>query len=219
MKKYGIYFLFLFLFLFCYIGFDLFISLVIKRDNHLETRIISEFDYDNLKREYDALLKKVSLDNVLEQDVIISKVILHDPYVFFDIVTIMKGQDENIEVGDIVYDEKGFIGEVTATNKHSSQVRLITNKNIQLSVRINDSYGILKRNGGYLIVENITSKEEIKKDDIVYTSIFSSIGLELPVAKVLEVFNNGIEQQLTIEALTDINQLNYVFVRKKNSYE
>lgn len=218
MKKYKTFVILFFVFLFLAVGFDLFLSLIIQKDNNLTTKVILESDYLNLKREYESLLEKINLENVLDEEYVVSKVILHDPYVFFDTVTVLKGKEENIEVGDIVYDENGFIGTISTVDDHHSTVKLVTNKDIQLSVRINNSYGILQRENEDMVVTSITSKEEIQQGDIVYTSSFSVVGLELPVGSVIEVESNGIEQKVKIQTTLDISNLNYVLIRKKNSH-
>ena len=132
-------------------------------------------------------------------------------------VAIVK-QNAPIEVGDIVYDEKGFIGTVSLVDEHHSTVKLVTNKDTQLSVRINNSYGILQREHEDLVVTSITSKEQIQEGDIVYTSSFSVVGLEIPVGTVTEVESNGIEQKVKVKPTTDISNLNYVLIRKKNTH-
>lgn len=218
MKKHQSFIILFFVFLFLAVGFDLFLSFAIKKDNNLTTKIILESDYENLKREYEGLLEKVNMENTVEEEYVVSKVILHDPYVFFDEITILKGKEENIEVGDIVYDEEGFIGTVSLVDKHHSTVKLVTNKDTQLSVRINNSYGILQRENDAVAVTSITSKEPIQKGDMVYTSSFSVIGLELPVGTVTEVESNGIEQKVKVQTAVDIPNLNYVLIRKKNSH-
>ena len=218
MKKHKSFIILFFVFLFSSFGFDLFLSFVIKKDNNLTTKVILESDYLNLKREYESLLEKVNIENILEGEYVVSKVIFHDPYVFFDTITVLKGKKDNIEVGDIVYDEKGFIGTVSLVDEHHSTVKLVTNKDTQLSVRINNSYGILQREHEDLVVTSITSKEQIQEGDIVYTSSFSVVGLEIPVGTVTEVESNGIEQKVKVKPTTDIFNLNYVLIRKKNTH-
>ena len=89
MKKHKSFIILFFVFLFSSFGFDLFLSFIIKKDNNLTTKVILESDYLNLKREYESLLEKVNIENTLEGEYVVSKVILHDPYVFFDTITIL----------------------------------------------------------------------------------------------------------------------------------
>ena len=90
MKKNKSFIILFFVFLFSSFGFDLFLSFVIKKDNNLTTKVILESDYLNLKQEYESLLEKVNIENILEGEYVVSKVILHDPYVFFDTITVLK---------------------------------------------------------------------------------------------------------------------------------
>jgi len=219
MKRKIIYLLCFFFLLFLPVGKDLLCSYFIQKDFNLENKIITETDYENLKNDYNELLEKMNLWTPLEENTITSKVILHDPYTFFDKITILKGKMDGIEVNDIVMDETSYIGKVKKVNEHSSEVELFTNSNIKLSVRILNSYGILEKEGLDLVVKNITSKEEIKEGEIVYTSKFSDIPLEIPLAKVKKINKTSIEQKLVIEPLIKIEKLNYVLIKKGNSYD
>ena len=66
MKKHQSFIILFFAFLFLAVGFDLFLSFAIKKDNNLTTKIILESDYENLKREYEGLLAKVNMENTVE---------------------------------------------------------------------------------------------------------------------------------------------------------
>jgi len=219
MKK-GIWcFLLFLLLLFSIYGSELLYSYWIKKENNLEENILIKEEYDTLKKEYDELLNFYELweENKIEGTV--SKVILRDPYTFFDKITILKGSEEGINAGDVVLNEKGFIGEVIRTGHHFSEVELFTSRNSKLSVKIKNSYGILSKEQDELIVKNITSKEEIQNGDLVTTSNFSDLPPDIPIGIVEEVKASSIEQTLKIKPLISLNEINYVIIRKKVTYE
>lgn len=217
-ERISLFILFLILSVF-FFGKEIFYNYLLKRDEVLETKVILESDYENLKKEYDMLLEKVDLFDLSPQDTILSKVILKDPYYFFDTITILKGSEDDVEEGDIVYNEIGYIGKVKKVNLHSSEVELLTNRDSLISVQIKNSYGILKNDGANLVVKNITSKEELKEGDVVRTSSYSKIGVEIPIAVVEKVEVNMVEQILIVKPLVLVEDLNYVLIRKKVTNE
>ncbi len=205
--------------LFVFVFKDVFCSYIIKKDFNLEKNIILDTDYQNLKQEYDELLKvnNLNLPFVVEGE--ISKVILHDPYIFFEEITILKGSKQGIKKDDVIVNELGYVGKVTNVLENTSQIKLLTSTNTLLSVKVKNSYGILKKEGEKLVISDIISKETIEKDTVVYTSSFTNVPGEIPVGKVTEVLSNNLEQKIVVEPFVDFNNLNYVVIRKSVSYE
>ncbi len=198
-------------------GSEIVYSYLLK-DNNLEEKTVLELDYNNLKTEYENLLRQNELWKE-RQDMVTSKVILRDVFYFFDEITILKGKNEGVNNGDIVYNESGFIGTIKNVKNHSSIVELLGNQNTKLSVKIQNSYGILQREGKKIIVKNITSKEEIKEGSLVVTSAFAGTIGDIPVATVQSIQNDGIEQILVVTPVVDFENLNYVMIGKKVSYD
>ena len=198
---------------------DFFYSIWIQKDFNLEKNIVLESDYQNLKREYEELLQTNNLKVSFLSDGIISKVILHDPCIFFEEITILKEKEEGIKEQDVILNEEGFVGTVSEVSSHSSQVSLLTNAQTKISVKVQNSYGILKTKEGNLFITDITSKEEIKKDAIVYTSSFTNIPGDIPIGKVTEVSTSSLNQEILVEPFVNFENLNYVVIKKGLSYE
>lgn len=219
MKKYTWYIILFFVFLMLFYGKDSLYSFLISRDDFLETTVVLESDYQKLKSEYDALVQANALWNTTTDEFITTKVVIRDPYVFMDEITILKGSEQGITIGDVVMNQDGYIGKIVTTEKNSSQVELLTNKNTELSVRIGNSYGILKRENEELLVSDIISKETIEEGMTVYTSNYTDIPGDIVVGVVSEVKKNALEQVLKVTPSVDFQNLNYVFVRKKVTYD
>ena len=219
MKKYTWYLVLFLVFLVFFYGKDYLYSFLLSRDDFLETTVVLESDYQKLKQEYDALSKANQLWDAHSNEFITTKVVLRDPYVFMDEITILKGSEQGIEIGDIVINENGYIGKIVSTEKNSSQVELLTNRDTELSVRIENSYGILKWENDTLIVSDITSKETIEEGMGVYTSSYTDIPGNIMVGVVNEVTEKGLGQILKITPSVDFQNLNYVFVRHKVVYD
>lgn len=219
MKKYFIYVtLFVILLLFFY-GKDFICSYLINKDYNLAKQIVLTEDYEKLKKDYEILLEKSELIDSFKNEGIVSKVIIHDPYVFFDEITILKGENAGVSEGDIVVNENGLVGQVTKVLNNSSEVKLITNSSISFSVKVQNSYGILKSHNNKLIIDNIISKEEIKEDSLVYTSNFTNVPGDILIGKVVSVTKNDLEQTLVVEPAVNLLNLNYVVVKKGVNYE
>lgn len=99
---------------------------------------------------------------------------------WYDIVTIDKGEYQNVKKGSSVINKDGFIGEVIKTSNNTSEIKLITSplfKN-KISVVVNGEYGItttydLKKN--VLLVDGITNIDKISNGDKVVTSGLTSL--------------------------------------------
>ena len=115
--------------------------------------------YEN---EYNKLQKlfNIPYDNY---NITYSKIIKRDIYDFFDVVTINKGKKDNINKGDVVVNDLGVIGVVSAVKNNFSEVNLLTNKKTSLSVKINDSYGILTSEDNKIIIKNIKLGKEFNE--------------------------------------------------------
>lgn len=219
MKKYSWYIILLLGFLLLFYTKDIIYSFLLTEDDFLETTVVLESDYQNLQNEYNALLESTSLWDPTSNELVTTKVVIRDPDVFMDEITILKGSAQDIEIGDVVINQDGYIGKIVTTEKNSSQVELLTNKNTQLSVKIGNSYGILKRENEDLIVSDITSKEPIEEGMTVTTSTYTEIPGDIVVGTVNEVITKGLEQELKITPSVNFYDLNYVFVRHKVTYD
>lgn len=218
MKKNIWYCVFFFLLLIGLFGSEVLYSFVINTDFNLEKSVVLSSEYLSLKKQYEELNSKVELF-LEDTDKVISKVVLRDPFFFFERFTLLKGKEEGIEIGDVVYNEEGYIGKVKSLKSHSCEVELLTNKNTKLSVRIHNSYGILEKENGDLVINHITSKEEFLEGDLVYTSSFDHQPGDILVAKVTKVIQNDLSQKLVVTPIVSFDHLNYVFIKKQVNYE
>ena len=165
------------------------------------------------QNEYEEMQKLLNIE-VLDYQAIYSKVILRDIYAFYDEITIGKGSYDGVSKGDLVVNEKGVIGLVKSVNNHTSIVELLTNSNIELSVKINQSYGILTSVDKEIIVKNVKLDDEIKVGDFVTTSGLTSVPGEILVGKVSEIKTDtlGLEYILEVDAVAYLQDISYVAV-------
>ena len=99
----------------------------------------------NLEQELEKMKESLEI-SLPKEEMKLTKVVYRDPYHFFDTITILKGKEEGILENAAVIDGQNLIGIIEEVNDHSSIVKLLTNQQTSISVKINDAYGILKTN-------------------------------------------------------------------------
>lgn len=176
---------------------------------------LTDFLYDTkleyYKKEYEDMQKLLQIKNT-DYNIIYSKIILRDIYQFYDEITIGKGTSDGVKEQDLVINELGVVGIIKKADQHSSVVSLLTNSGIELSVRINHSYGILSSEDHEIIVKNIKLDQEIKEGDQVYTSGLTSIPGDVLVGEVKEIRTDGLELEYVLDVASVVNMQNLSYV-------
>lgn len=143
-----------------------------------------------------------------------SKIILNNIYNLNNEITIYKGSLDNIKENMLVINEFGLVGVIIKTNNHSSIVKLLLDDNINISIKINNSYGILKSINKELWIEGINNQESIKKGDIVKTSDLSNFPENINIGEVEEVITDyyNIEKKIKVKPFVDFENLKYISI-------
>ena len=196
-------------------------TLFLSKDHLLgfisNTKDLQEFIYDT-KLEYykEEYTEMQSLLNIPESDyeVTYGKIILRDIYEFYDEITINVGTSSGIKVQDLVINELGVIGVIKEAHKNSSVVELLTNKDMELSVRVGSSYGILSSKDEKIIIKNIKLNETIKEGDTIYTSGLTSIPKDIKIGRIKSISKDNLELEyiLEVESLSRLEDINYVAI-------
>ena len=214
MKKMIWYYSLFFLFLFFLFGLEYMKRFLLHSDELLSESLIYEYDYLSLKKEYEELNNYLEWSNHEELPMITSKVVFKDPYHFYEEMTILKGEDASIRKGDMVVNEKGYVGRVKRVDRTSSLVELLYHPQTQMAVSVEGNYGILMIENHRVLVKKVTIKEPVNLGSIVTTSKYSKVPYEIPIGKVVEVSTGSNEQVLVVEPFVDFEALNYVSIRK-----
>lgn len=217
MKKYSLYLILFFTFLFLYFGIDLVYCYLIKKDSILSEEIVLKSDYNALNEKYTTLLNSHDLWEG-KSDFITSKVVSRDPY-NLDEITILKGSENGVKTGDTIINEYGLVGIVSNVKKHVSFVKTINHKDTNISVKVGELYGMLKKDDGKLIIEDIKTKDSDLVGAFVKTSGFTSVPEDILVGEVSSVIDNGLTISLVVIPSADLNNLNYCFIRSSVVYE
>lgn len=140
----------------------------------------------------------------------IVKVIYRDIYSFYDELVINKGK-ESIKVNDALINEDGLVGIVYKVDNNKSLVKLVSS-NYNISVKVNDTYGILSKG----IITMIDKYSDVKIGDKVYTSGLDDVIGGIYVGEVISVSldNDGLGKEVKIKYVNNDN-LNYVGILRK----
>mgnify|MGYP000540128707 FL=1 len=152
-------------------------------------------DY-NIKEDIGFILESEKINNIEfndDLDLQVSRVKYRNVYEYSDTLTIYKGFKNNVFVNDVVLNNDGLIGIVTKTYDYYSIVTLITNKNSNISVKINDAIGILKTINNTLVVTDINNYEKVNVDDEIYTSGLGNLPDNIYIGKVKSINLNILE--------------------------
>ena len=180
-----------------------------KVDNY-----ICEIKNENIEKLYNELVEAYKYDDNLNYELEHTKILFNNTYNLTDKITIYKGHKNNIKEKNLVINEQGLVGIVNKVNKNSSEVVLLTNKDLNLSVKINENYGILKYENNELIVMGINNKGKLDIGDKVYTSDVSNYPENVLIGFVsnISVDNYEIEKVLKITPAVNFNNLKYLSV-------
>ncbi len=167
-----------------------------------------------LEKNYQELVDAYGYEEKINYPLEKSKVLYRSLYDLNQKITIYKGKKEGIQEKNLVINEHGVVGIIEKTNDHSSEVMLLENPNLSLSVKINDSYGILTYQNQKLIVTGLDTKQVIHENDLVYISDLSLYPKNLLIGSVKRITKDRyeIEQILEIEPAVDFKNLKYVSV-------
>ena len=165
------------------------------------------------EEEYHKLSELVDLEYT-QSKIIYTQVLLRDIYEFYDTITINKGTKNNVKVGDPIINSKGLVGLIKETHKNYSKVALLTNNKTNLSVKINNSYGILTSIDGQLVVKNLKLGNNLAVGDAIYTSGLTEVkeGILVGTVKEINTDNLELEYQIKVEAVSDFQDLKYLGV-------
>lgn len=216
-KKYKDYILLLIIFL-LFIFSGSINRFLIAINPNLDTKNI-ELNYDKyLKDELDNIKKINNIEFNDDLDLQVSRVKYRNVYEYSDTLTIYKGFKNNVFVNDIVLNNDGLIGIVTKTYDYYSIVTLITNKNSNISVKINDAIGILKTINNTLVVTNINNYEKVNIDDEIYTSGLGNLPDNIYIGKVksINLNNTEIEKVVEVNINDRLEKLDYLFIRSNH---
>ena len=175
---------------------------------------LKENELDYYKNEYLKLLEENNLKNNFESDYIFTKIIYRNTYDFYNKLIVYKGKDYNIKKDSAVVTDNSLVGVISKVNKNSSEVILLYNDKFKLSVKINDTYGILECKNNELYINNIVSESNIKIGDIVYTSGLTNVRENIPVAYVesINISKDKLTKIVKVKEISNLKDMKYLII-------
>lgn len=182
--------------------------------NDIDVNYIMDDYTKHLESEYNELLKINEIDYNTNLNITISRILYRDIYDYHNYITIYKGSNAGIKENMVVINDLGLVGVITDVSKNNSKVRLITSNESDISVKINESYGILKVSNGTLIVSDLSNYDNISVGDKIYTSGIGNLIGDIYIGEVSNISLNStnIEKIITVAPSVDFDNLKYIAV-------
>lgn len=167
-----------------------------------------------IEEKYKELVEVYGYTDVVPYHISNSKILFRDIYDLNKHITIYKGSKDGLQEKNLVINENGLVGIISKVNAHSSEVDLLMQNDLNLSVKIKENYGILKYEEDTLVVKGINNKGDVQEGDLVYTSDISIYPEKVLIGEVKEVkFDTyEIEKVIKVTPAVDFNNLKYVSV-------
>ena len=199
-----------------YLFFILFIIILFKDTfvSFLPVTHVVPNTCEYLLNDYNKLLKFSGIDSRYQNSVN-TYIIYKDVYDYLEYVMIKGGKDLEFNNNYVIYNNT-LIGVIDKVDKNSSRVKLLTNRNTKIAVKINNEVGVLSYDSK-LKVSNISNYSNITVGSSIYTTDFDSNYENVYIGKVKEIrlINSGIEQEIIVDYDINIKEILYVTVLGK----
>ena len=173
-----------------YLFIILFILFLIKDPIYkiftIKNNIYNTIRCNILESDYNKLLEFSEIDYIYESDYINTVIIYKDIYNYMNEITIRGGKDKELDKNPVIYDNT-LIGFIDKVNNNDSIVKLITNNNSKVSVKINDELGILEYKDNNLIISDINNYANINIGDNIYTSGLGNVKENIYIGEVKDI--------------------------------
>lgn len=189
---------------------------------------------ESKKMELEYQLKEMQeildLTNVLTKSSYLNATVINRNIgLWYNTITIDKGQKNGIVFGMPVIVEKGLVGRVVKTSNFNSTIKLLTSdemvNKISVKIKNNDDYifGLLvgyNQKEQVFIVEGIDENIEIEAGSLVTTTGLGNYfpsGIIIGKVKQVKTDNFDLAKIIEVESEVDFNNINYVTVLKRES--
>ena len=204
-----------------YLFIILFILFLIKDPIYkiftIKNNIYNTIRCNILESDYNKLLEFSEIDYIYESDYINTVIIYKDIYNYMNEITIRGGKDKELDKNPVIYDNT-LIGFIDKVNNNDSIVKLITNNNSKVSVKINDELGILEYKDNNLIISDINNYANINIGDNIYTSGLGNIKENIYIGEVKDIIldKKDIEKKIIVDYKINIKNIDYVTIIKES---
>lgn len=189
--------------------------------SNISVSFFDEVEYDNdyvnkeLQYQLDTLKETLELNNTLNESIKTNAIIINrDLSFWYDTITLNKGANDNIEVGDAVVVNSGLIGRIISVSNYNSIARLLTSEaSNKISVKIETNgeyaYGLITNyndENNIYGLDGISETINVSIDSIVTTT---GIGDNFPsgivIGKVKNITTDSYDLAKLIEVTPSVN--------------
>lgn len=171
------------------------------------------------------LKRLLALERELPTKAVSAAVIARDASVWFQSLTLNKGEIDGIQIGMPVIAPEGVVGLISSTSLHASRVLLLTDPNIGIDVLVQRTRGRGILSG--LLEQGTTLKYVKRSDDVQVGDRVVASGLDgvfpkgLPVGRVTNVSrkDRGLFLYAEVQPEADASRLEEVLVALPNGEE
>lgn len=181
------------------------------KSNKTVINTVYSLELQNVFNRYNKLEKYDSVYSSLD-NYIIAKLKYRDISSFEKYIILNKGRNDNVKENMIVLSTDGVLGIIDKVYSNTTRVKLLTNSDIKLSVKVNNSYGILKSLKGKIFIKNIVGNDDIKIGDKIYTSGLTGIISNYYIGEVKNIkqLDLGLEREVEVKLASDFSNIDYV---------
>jgi rod shape-determining protein MreC len=185
----------------------------------LEKARASALRYDNAVREAEQLVKLAKYVDPDGYTSVNARVVSLGGSNFEDRVELDVGSDEGVVVGAPIVTEAGLVGKVIRVDAQSSDAALITDPELMVGVRLQNSgeVGVMRgtKLGNPLQVDLIALDAKPELKEVLVTSGFqrSAFPPDIKVARVRTVKPGAIQLEMTATPIVDVRPSNLAFIK------
>lgn len=175
---------------------------------------------NELQRENTSLKEAVNFVNQTENEVVMARIIGHDPNDPQSRLRINAGSSKGIEVGSAVTTPSGvLIGVLSVVDEQLSTIQLLKRPDLILPIKVPsrpNTFGLLESPDGLsLHMTQVPKESELVQGDIVVTNFgFQRVPPNLPIGIIGDVSENPetLWQQAQVQPYVDTRSLDYVLI-------
>lgn len=133
-------------------------------------------------------------------------------------ITINRGSDDGVSLGQTVVNGQGLIGQISAVTTNSAQILLIIdhNSNVEAKLQSNSVMGTVAGSiNGLLEMDFVEKDQQVSKNDVVVTSGSGRLFVKgVPIGVISEVSDQEIEyfKRISVTPFADFSRLEEVMV-------
>lgn len=191
------------------------------RLENAKLRVENDFARESLA-ELERLYDLVRFDNQWDYPIVTARVIGKNPGRFVTTLVLDRGTNDGVHVNMPVFTVDGLVGKTIKVSDHHSQVQLLTDPNLKMSVleKRTRVVGFLETSNGKNLFAMIPTYAEVQKGDTLISSGLGGIfpkGIGVGVVSSIQQGDVDVMQQITIAPFLNFSRIEELFIMLRES--